>query len=466
MKKMTREDLNFLFFLNCTDAGNAERVARLIGENWRFIWQGRYWLRWNGKKWEKVSELALIKPLITCIRYLKALKFTEEERKYNPNIDKIKKFLLSSENASRVSGCIRLLESELAADIEQFDNKEYLINLNDVTLDLRTGETHEHAREDFLTQISPANYNGCSSDLWLKTIAEVLPDEPTRRYFQKYCGYCLSGSTEAEKFIVMYGDGGGGKGTVMETIAACMGKDYTVTLSVNALLAGQRISDGSAHNSEIAKLKGKRVVLSSETSKGCKFDDAKIKHLTGSDTVTARMPHGMPFEYKPQFKLTIQTNFLPAIEDVYDKGMRRRLVIVPFDSQFKERNEKLKNELKSELDGCMQWLLKGWKMYQEEGLADFDSDKFPEKIKAAMKDFYTQNDTFSDFIAECFITDKDAAVRSNVAFDIYKRWAAGDRSAVGRKSFFAELRKRGFARVHKINGDYIEGLLEKTCTKI
>ncbi|MBQ7417765.1 MAG: hypothetical protein IJV18_06720, partial [Acidaminococcaceae bacterium] len=75
--KLTQSELGLLFFLNCTDASNAERVAKMLGDDWKYIWQGRYWMHWNGKKWEKVSELAIIKPVITCIRYLKALNFTE-----------------------------------------------------------------------------------------------------------------------------------------------------------------------------------------------------------------------------------------------------------------------------------------------------------------------------------------------------------------------------------------------------
>ena len=250
----------------------------------------------------------------------------------------------------------------------------------------------------------------------------------------------------------------------METIAAALGKDYTVTLSVNALLAGQRTADGSAHNSEIAKLKGKRLVLSSETSKGCKFDDAKIKLLTGSDTVTARMPHGLPFDFKPQFKLTIQTNFLPAIEDVFDRGMKRRLVIFPFDTKIPVRNEHLKKELtqEAELDACFQWLWEGYKAYKDEGLPDYDSPGFPAEMKKVMTDFYQQQDTLSDFIAECFYTEKDAVpIKASVVFGIYQEWAKGDRALLGRNSFYREMSKRGYPKQHTENGDYISGLLSR-----
>ena len=463
--ELDKSELNSLFFLNCTDAGNAERIAKMIGQDWRYCWQLKYWLHWNGKKWEKVSELALIKPIVTCFRHLAALKFSDEEKKQNPAIDAIKKFLLSSENSNRVNGCIKHLQSELVADIETFDTTENLLNLQDCTLDLETGIARSHRREDYLTQIAPTKYTkSYNNGLWVKTIEEILPDTETRRYFQKFMGYCLSGCTEAEKFIVLYGSGGGGKGTVMETIAAALGKDYTVTLSVNALLAGQRTADGSAHNSEIAKLKGKRLVLSSETSKGCKFDDAKIKLLTGSDTVTARMPHGLPFDFKPQFKLTIQTNYLPAIEDIFDNGMKRRLVIIPFDSKIPVRNEHLKKELtqETELDACFQWLWEGYKAYKEEGLPDYDSPGFPAEMKKVMTDFYQQQDTLSDFIAECFQAEKDAVpIKASVVFGIYQEWAKGDRALLGRNSFYREMSKRGYPKQHTENGDYISGLLPR-----
>lgn len=463
--ELTKSELNNLFFLNCTDAGNAERIAKMIGQDWRYCWQLKCWFHWNGKKWEKVNELALIKPIVNCFRQLSALTFSDAEKKQNPAIDAIKKFLLSSENSNRVNGCIRHLQSELVADIETFDATENLLNLRDCTLDLETGIARSHRREDFITQIAPTMYcKSYNAGLWLKTIAEILPDTDTRRYFQKFCGYCLSGSTESEKFIVLYGSGGGGKGTVMETIAAALGKDYTVTLSVNALLAGQRTADGSSHNSEIAKLKGKRLVLSSETSKGCKFDDAKIKLLTGSDTVTARMPHGLPFDFKPQFKLTIQTNYLPAIEDIFDNGMKRRLVIIPFDSKIPVKNERLKKELtqETELDACFQWLWEGYKAYKEEGLPDFDSPGFPAEMKKVMTDFYQQQDTLSDFIAECFCAEKDAPLlKASTVFAVYQEWAKNDRAQLGRNSFYREMAKRGYAKQHTENGDYISGLLAR-----
>lgn len=463
--ELTKSELNQLFFLNRTDAGNAERIAKMVGQDWRYCWQLKCWLHWNGQKWEKVSELALIKPIVTCFRKLAALEFSNIEKKQNPAIDATKKFLLSSENSNRVNGCIKHLQSELVADIETFDTTENLLNLQDCTLDLESGTARSHRREDYLTQITPTKYcKGYNNGLWVKTIAEILPDAGTRRYFQKFMGYCLSGSTEAEKFIVLYGSGGGGKGTVMETIAAALGKDYTVTLSVNALLAGQRTADGSAHNSEIAKLKGKRLVLSSETSKGCKFDDARIKLLTGSDTVTARMPHGLPFDFKPQFKLTIQTNYLPAIEDIFDNGMKRRLVIIPFDSKIPIRNEHLKKELsqQAELDACFQWLWEGYKAYKEEGLPDYDSPGFPAEMKKVMTDFYQQQDTLSDFIAECFYTEKGAVpIKASVVFGIYQDWAKGDRALLGRNSFYREMSKRGYPKQHTENGDYIGGLLSR-----
>lgn len=169
--ELTKSELNQLFFLNRTDAGNAERIAKMVGQDWRYCWQLKCWLHWNGKKWEKVSELALIKPIVTCFRKLAALEFSDIEKKQNPAIDATKKFLLSSENSNRVNGCIKHLQSELVADIETFDTKENLLNLQDCTLDLESGIARSHCREDYLTQISPVKYcksynNGLSRQVW------------------------------------------------------------------------------------------------------------------------------------------------------------------------------------------------------------------------------------------------------------------------------------------------------------
>ena len=148
--------------------------------------------------------------------------------------------------------------------------------------------------------------------------------------------------------------------------------------------------------------------------------------------------------------------------------MKRRLVIFPFDTNIPIRNTKLKKELVEprELDAAFQWLWEGWKLYQAEGLPDFDAADFPAKMKEVMTDFYQQNDILSDFIEECFYIEQGQSIRASVVFDKYKTWAAGDRSQLGRKSFYAELRKRGFPKKHGRSYDVIEGLMEKTCVKV
>ena len=50
---MNVKELQSLFFLPCTDKGNAERITAMIGSDWRYVWQSKGWLHWNGKKWEK-----------------------------------------------------------------------------------------------------------------------------------------------------------------------------------------------------------------------------------------------------------------------------------------------------------------------------------------------------------------------------------------------------------------------------
>ena len=60
---------------------------------------------------------------------------------------------------------------------------------------------------------------------------------------------------------------------------------------------------------------------------------AKVKAMTGNDTLNARFLHENSFDFIPQFKLYINTNYLPVINDMtlFSSG---RVVTNPFERHF------------------------------------------------------------------------------------------------------------------------------------
>lgn len=111
-----------------------------------------------------------------------------------------------------------------------------------------------------------------------------------------------------------------------------------------------RNSQSSAINSDIARLKGARLVTSVEPNEGVRINEGLLKQLTGDDTVTARKLYSEEFEFKPEFKLWMATNHKPIIRGT-DTGIWRRIHMIPFNVQILEDkvDKNLTHKLKAEM---------------------------------------------------------------------------------------------------------------------
>lgn len=94
-------------------------------------------------------------------------------------------------------------------------------------------------------------------------------------------------------------------------------------------------SSGSAPSEDVARLVGARFVNISEPDKKLVLSAALLKSLTGNDTINARFLHENSFDFRPQFKIFINTNHLPMVTDLtlITSG---RVKIIPFERHFEE----------------------------------------------------------------------------------------------------------------------------------
>ena len=95
--------------------------------------------------------------------------------------------------------------------------------------------------------------------------------------------------------FICHGAGANGKSLLLETIREVVGT-YGQTVPVTALMSGKSNSGGA--NPEIARLRGVRFALASETEKGQRWSANRIKQLTGGDTVAARALYKDVSEFK------------------------------------------------------------------------------------------------------------------------------------------------------------------------
>src|SRR5262249_50335851 len=112
--------------------------------------------------------------------------------------------------------------------------------------------------------------------------------------------------------------------------------EYAHTAPADLLLADDH---GARHPTEKVGLRGARLVVCSETDEDRSLDEAKLKSLTGGDTVKARGMGRDFFEFAPTHKLVLLTNPKPRVKGT-DHGIWRRLRIVPFEVKFWKATDK------------------------------------------------------------------------------------------------------------------------------
>ena len=317
----------------------------------------------------------------------------------------------------------------------------YLFNCQNGTLDLRTMEFREHRPDDYLTKVSPVIYDPkADCPRWRTFITEIMQGDKARAdYLQKAIGYALTGDTRMECLFILYGPTSrNGKGTTMESILRIMG-EYGKNADPTMLQAKFNAQSGGP-SEEIARLAGSRFVNISEPEKKITLDAALTKRLTGNDTITARYLHENSFEFRPSFKIFINTNHRPNITDLtlFESG---RIKIIPFDRHFdeKEQDKGLKGFFAEpeNMSGILNWMLEGYKLFRSQGL------EMPDSVVQATMDYQMFSDKMGQFFSECLQPKADSELRRAAVYTRYKEWCAENGyRADSAKVLNAEIDKR------------------------
>ncbi len=305
-----------------------------------------------------------------------------------------------------------------------------------MTVNLRTGETYAPRREDYCTKAAACAPGG-ESPLWWEFLERITDgNQELETYLQRVVGYCLTGITREHVLFFLYGTGANGKTVFINTIAGLMG-DYAVTAPMEMFLA----SHTERHPTELAMLRGARLVTATETEDGRRWSEAKIKALTGGDRIAARFMRQDFFEFTPQFKLMIAGNHKPSLRSV-DEAIRRRIHLIPFTVTIppEQRDQELTDKLKAEWPGILSWATDGCMDWQQAGLAP------PKIVLDATDDYLAEEDAFTIWLEECTETGSHWEFeRTADLFTSWKAWADRAGEFIGTQRRFAQaMQGRGF----------------------
>jgi putative DNA primase/helicase len=131
--------------------------------------------------------------------------------------------------------------------------------------------------------------------------------------------------------LFLLGTGANGKTVWIETLKAILG-DYADKIQTEMLM--QHFRNTQAASPDLVQLQGRRFIYANETTEGRFLDDARVKDLTGGDTITGRLPYAKAaISFAPTHKLVIAGNHAPIVTDDSD-GLWRRMILMKFTQKF------------------------------------------------------------------------------------------------------------------------------------
>jgi P4 family phage/plasmid primase-like protien len=397
-----------------SDQWLADKVVAARAGELRFVPLTGTWIVWDGARWQPDAELMAEEIVIQELRRiadrLSRTGATPEEKKANHG----RAIMLCS--AGKATSVRTLMQSNrsVAVSTQSLDHDPWVLNTPAGIIDLKTGELLPPNPDALCTKSTsvPAAF-GAAAPEWRRFLAETTNhDQELIDHLQRVAGYALTGVTREQNLTFIYGKGGNGKGTFLNVLTGILA-DYWRSASMDTFTA----STSDKHTTDIAMLVGARLVTASETQAGKRWDDQKVKALTGGDPITARFMRQDNFTYKPQFKLLFIGNHKPEIRDV-DDAMRRRIQMVPFKHKPAVVDNQLEDKLKLEWPAIFAWMVEGCLKWQSRGLLPL-----PHAVAKLTDEYFEGEDALGRWINECCTVGDDERAYSTELYDSWRAWA-------------------------------------------
>lgn len=369
------------------------------------------WVRGSAGEAERAAKAVIASMRIEACELFKIAHDDPRAKELNKHAD-------YSSTAQRIQAMIDLAKSEegMSERISMFDADPNLMGVRNGVLNLKT-KTLMSVMPDLRVSMR-ANVlfdKNASCPQWLMFLNQVQPEKDTQRMLQQLAGIFLCGDSNLQKLIFLHGQGANGKSTFIELLAWLLG-DYTKRIATEMLMQHQRSPQGPSP--DIVSLKGRRLVYCNEVEEGRHLAEARVKELTGGDTLSGRVPYAKEdITFQPSHKLVMVGNHQPEIHDM-SHGMWRRMLLIPFDVIIPDnkRDPALLEKLKIEGSGILNWMLDGYNDYLNNGL------QIPLVISAATNAYKDEQDIIGEWINDHCKTAVGALTPKGDIYRAYQYW--------------------------------------------
>lgn len=433
-----------------TDLGNAERLVQMHGHNLRYCHPWNRWFGWDRVRWREDDTGAVIRLAKSTVRsiYREAADTDDDAVRKD-----LAKHARASEARSRIDAMIDLASSETGIPVlpDELDTDHWLLNVQNGTVDLRTGELRGHQREDLITRVLPVEYDPeASAPAFLSFLERIFAGNlELIAFVRRVAGYILTGDTSEQCIFIFHGTGANGKSTLIKILIDLLG-EYASQTSTDTLLAKRN----DTVPNDIAALRGARLVAATETEDGRRLAESLVKQLTGGDRIAARFMRAEWFEFVPTFKIIMATNHKPVIRGT-DHAIWRRIRLVPFDVTIPDdqQDRRLPEKLQEELPGILAWAVQGCLEWQREGLG------VPDVVVQATNEYRSDMDVLGGWINDRCVISPEMATPAKELYASYTSWCdENGEHAMAQQALGRRLKERGFEQVKTKHARMWQGL--------
>lgn len=293
---------------------------------------------------------------------------------------------------------------------------------------------HRYEPEAFL--------HGDNVEQWLQFI---VSDPDDREMLLQFCGLCLTRDTRQQKFLILTGEGGSGKSTVIRLIEMMIGSENISNISMKDL--SQRFASYG--------LLWKLLNSCADLEVSALEDTSVLKKILGEDSIRAEAKGKDAISFKSNAKLIFSTNELPVILNERTNGFYRRLLILPMNRQPKEKRADFIECLEQEY--FLQLSVKALERLYQAGVIceSFHS-------KDAVKQLRMDSDSVEAWLYDDMQKESTSKLERTYLYERYERYCLQtDRAKLTRHNFYKSLKMKGYAE-RKIQGyRYFEGISTK-----
>jgi putative DNA primase/helicase len=419
-----------------SDRGNAKLFVKLYADDYRHV-PGLGWYRWDGTRWQIDED----DTVLWAAGDLAELIATSDARGQH-SVQALQQHRRRALSTSGINAMLAQAKSApgMVLGAQHLDADPYALCTPAGVVDLRTGLVHApspsrdfHSRS---TSVAPELMPTPRWDRFLTdTFGQGQEGAQMIAFLQLLLGYSVTGDVGAQVMPFLFGSGKNGKSVLLDVLMKLLG-DYADAAPPGFLMA--RPYEG--HPTDLAELHGRRVIVCSEVKPGDRFDEARVKLLTGGDRIKARRMRQDFFSFEPTHKLWLLGNHRPEV-GTGGFAFWRRIRLIPFERVVSD-DRKIDNLadvlVTEEGPGIIAWLICGARRYLN-GDKDLAG---PERVRIATSAYAETEDHTGRFISENCRLEAALRAEQTQLYAAYRSWCHNEGAPpFSSRAFAARIRE-------------------------